>query len=123
MKHFSEAKEIWQKFVPKSGQADTVQGEMLRAVEKLRDEARRNGNRNWDRGFEIFLTYLSEKLSDSNAFDVSTREQTQSILHRLQNFQDPYLQDDFYDELGDRVVEYYKHYGSQLHQKNSSLKR
>src|ERR1041385_5828750 len=105
MKHLKEAKEIWQKFVPKSGQADTVQGEMLRAVEKLRDGARRNGNLNWDRGFEILLAYLSEKLSDSDAFDDSTRKQTESILHRLQNFKEPYLENDFYDELGDRVVE------------------
>jgi hypothetical protein len=28
------------------GLADTVQGELLRAVEKLRDEAQRNGNVN-----------------------------------------------------------------------------
>jgi hypothetical protein len=27
---------IWHDLVPKSGQADTVQGELLRAIEKLR---------------------------------------------------------------------------------------
>lgn len=62
MKYFEEAKEIWQKFVPESGQAETVQGELLRAVEKLRDEAIRNGNGNWDEGFEILLSYIGRKL-------------------------------------------------------------
>ena len=123
MKYLNEAKQIWKEFVPKSGQANTVQGEMLRAVEKLHSEAQRNGNLNWDKGFEILLAYLAEKLSDPSAFDVSTRERTQSILRRLQNFEEPYLKDDFYDELGDRVVEYFKHYGSLPHKKNSSLKR
>ncbi len=41
MQYFEEATRIWQTFVAKSGQAETVQGELLRAVEKLRDEATR----------------------------------------------------------------------------------
>ena len=44
---------IWQTYVPKRGQAATVQGELLRANEKLRDESQRNGNINWDEGHEI----------------------------------------------------------------------
>jgi len=31
--HFDEAKHIWKTFVPKSGQAETVQGELLRGQE------------------------------------------------------------------------------------------
>jgi hypothetical protein len=53
MDYLKEGKDIWSQFVPKSGQALTVQGELLRAVEKMRDEAVRNDNGNWDRGFEI----------------------------------------------------------------------
>jgi hypothetical protein len=45
--YFEEAQDIWKNFVPPSGQAATVQGELLRAIEKLRDEAMRNGNGNW----------------------------------------------------------------------------
>ncbi len=41
---------IWSNYVPKSGQSETVQGELLRAIEKLRDEAHRNGNINWMTG-------------------------------------------------------------------------
>jgi len=51
MKYFEEAKQIWVNYVPKSGQSDTVEGELIRAIEKLRYEAQNNGNVNWDQGF------------------------------------------------------------------------
>ena len=123
MDYFEEAKTIWHEFVPNSGQAETVQGELLRAVEKLRDEAIRNGNGNWDNGFEILLLYLNVKLLDSEVLDKVTIEKTKDILIRLKSFDDPYLEDDFYDYLDNRVVDYYKHYGSQPHIKNEKLQR
>ena len=49
---------IWHNLVPPRGQASTVQGELLRAVEKLRWEAQENGNINWDEGFLILLSFL-----------------------------------------------------------------
>lgn len=42
---------MWKNLVPKSGQADILQGEMLRQAEKLRKEACQNGNINWDDNF------------------------------------------------------------------------
>jgi hypothetical protein len=48
VKYFEEAKHLWRTYVPKQGQSETVQGELIRAIEKLRDEAQRNGNGNWD---------------------------------------------------------------------------
>ncbi len=68
MEHFQEASAIWMQFVPRSGQAETVQGELLRAVEKLRDGAIRNGNTNWDQGFEILLAYVGGHLLDPVVF-------------------------------------------------------
>ncbi len=44
--YFDECKKIWKNFVPKSGQADNLQGEMLRQAVKLRNEACNNGNVN-----------------------------------------------------------------------------
>jgi hypothetical protein len=123
MKYFEEAKNIWQLFVPKAGQAYTVQGELLRAVEKLRDEARRNGNMNWDEGFEILLNYVESKLTDQKVYSEATIDETWNILKRLKDFDNPYLKDDLYDELTDRVVEYFKFYGSQSHTLNVNLKR
>jgi hypothetical protein len=123
MDYFEEAKQIWKSFVPKSGQAETVQGELLRAVEKLRDEALRNGNMNWDEGFEILLNYLENKLTDNKVFSEEKIGRIKLILARLKNFDNPYLKDDLYDELGDRVVDYYKFYGSQIHKINLDLYR
>jgi ankyrin repeat protein len=57
--YLETAKTIWKKLVPKSGQADTIQGELLRAIEKLRDEAQRNGNINYSENcHEILIDYL-----------------------------------------------------------------
>jgi len=122
MLYEDEARAIW-KFVPPSGQADTVQGELMRAVEKLRDEAIRNGNANWDKGFKILLRYLALNLSDPNVFSKSTRAESRKILWRLRFAMFPVLDDAVYDRLGDRVVEYYRHYGSKRHQKNPNLLR
>ena len=68
--YLEKGKFIWQNFVPKSGQAETVQGELLRAIEKLRDEAHRNGNANFNKNcHEILVEYLREKLTDKKIFD------------------------------------------------------
>ena len=121
--YFEEARNIWQQFVPQAGQADTVQGELLRAVEKLRDEAIRNGNGNWDEGFRILLSYLKQHLLDEAVFSTDQISRSKSILNRLRRGRDPLLEDEPYDYLGARVVDYYRRYGSQPHAHNPQLRR
>ena len=121
--HFEEAKSIWQTFVPKRGQAETVQGELLRSVEKLRDESTRNGNMNWDSGFEILLQFAESRLTDPAVYPPEVIASTSAALSRLRNYEHPYLEDDLFDQLGDRVVEYFRHYGSLPHANNPSLHR
>src|SRR5262249_19799402 len=123
MKYFEQAKSIWKNDVPKSGQSETVQGELLRAVEKLRDEAQRNGNGNWDKGFEILLDYLRLKLLDKAVFESNARGEIKLALKTVSDFEHPYVNDDIYDYLVDRVVEYFQHYGSQQHVRNIELWR
>lgn len=123
MKHFEEAQQIWKTFVPPSGQASTVQGELLRAVEKLRDEAIRNGNGNWDAGFEMLIDFLRARLMDPAVYAAATVAGTDAILKRLMDFERPLLDDECFDALGDRVVEYFRHYGSQPHAANPELHR
>ena len=123
MDYLEEGKTIWSQFVPKSGQAQTVQGELLRAVEKLRDEATRNGNGNWDRGFEILLEYLEAHMLDEKVFEPAVLAQTRDTLRRLSDSDNPLLDDEAYDALGDRVVDYYLHYGSQARAINPELYR
>ncbi len=121
--HFEEAKSIWQTYVPKRGQAETVQGELLRSVEKLRDESTRNGNMNWDSGFEILLKYAETRLTDPAVYPPEVIASTRAAFSRLQDYEHPYLEDDLYDQLGDRVVEYFRHYGSLPHANNPNLHR
>jgi len=68
VRHLEEATSIWSTYVPERGQADTVQGELLRAVEKLRDEAVRNGNVNWDAGHEALGRFLAKELASAEVF-------------------------------------------------------
>ena len=118
MQYFDEAHAIWKTYVPKAGQ-----GELLRAVEKLRDESMRNGNINWDTGFELLLAYLRSRLGDRLVFSPAVIARTTAVLDRLANHNDPYLHDDLYDELTDRVVEHFRHYGSQPHVRDPALGR
>ncbi|AUC17136.1 hypothetical protein BTO06_15835 [Tenacibaculum sp. SZ-18] len=122
--YFEKAKFIWQNYVPKSGQAETVQGELLRAVEKLRDEAHRNGNINWDNGHEILGLYVKDTLINSNEFDQETVKQIKSDIQRLLIFEQPYLEDDIYDRLTDRIVDWFiKHPDPVSHELNPDLHR
>jgi hypothetical protein len=120
---FDEARHIWQTYVPRVGQADTVQGELLRAVEKLRDEAIRNGNGNWDESFDILLLYLEERLLDPTVYSDKAIADTRKILARLHAYENPLMDDEPYDELGDRVVEYFRRRGSQPNALNPRLRR
>jgi hypothetical protein len=121
--YLEEGRRIWREFVPKSGQSETVQGELLRAVEKLRDEAMRNGNGNWDEGFRILLAYLKQHLLDPEVYSQDQIERIKTILKRLRRGSDPLLEDEPFDYLGERVVDYYRHYGSKPRTHDPRLKR
>ncbi|MBA2937288.1 hypothetical protein HZF08_03145 [Paenibacillus sp. CGMCC 1.16610] len=107
MKYFEEAKHLWKTYVPKQGQSETIQGELIRAIEKLRDEAQRNGNGNWDDCFNMFCDFLELNLCNSGVFNMLQKMKIRSNIKRLRKFSDPYLEDDIYDDLTDRVVEWY----------------
>ncbi|MFD1314283.1 hypothetical protein [Namhaeicola litoreus] len=121
--YVEQAKYIWENFVPKSGQAEYVQGELLRALEKLRDEAQRNGNGNfYKKCHKAFLKYLKEKLSDEHIFDKEMIKQINRELDKLSHQRQPYIEDDVYDYLSDRIVDWYLYYGNELrHAFNTNL--
>ena len=63
-KYFDECNYIWKNYVPEIGQANVLQGELLRELEKLRYEAQNNGNMNWDKISSIFaILYLKRFVS------------------------------------------------------------
>ena len=121
--YFERAKAIWTQFVPESGQAKFRQGELLRSIEKLRDEAQRNGNGNFDDSCHtIMIEYLRTYLVDDELFNKSIKIQIGNYLDKLANKESPYLNDDIYDFLSDRVVDWYDHFGDKVvHEKNKNL--
>ncbi|MBA4385449.1 MAG: hypothetical protein C0410_11995 [Anaerolinea sp.] len=110
---------IWQNLVPKHGQADSIQGEILRSIERLRTEAQENGNINWDEGYELFITFLQETFENETKFSAEMKESINSDLFRLRNFLPvdkleydsqksmlPYVEDDLYDRLGGYLIQF-----------------
>ena len=97
---------LWERLVPRSGPADTVQGELRRAAGNLRDEALRNGNANWSDIHEEQRRFLKKHLSSSDCLTEQQRRDVRSALRRLADHEYPYIKDDLYDFLEDCVVMY-----------------
>ena len=106
LKYPDEARDLWVRYVPPAGQADTVQGELMRAVEKLRDEAQRNGNQNWDSGHVILAEYLRDTLTMSGLFDAMAAGEIRGDVGRLLDYEYPQTADEPFDRLTDRIVEW-----------------
>ncbi len=64
-----EQAKLWQALVPPSGQADTLQGELIRIAGKLTDQAFRNGNMNWDADHERMWRFVREKIAGDPIFE------------------------------------------------------
>ncbi len=86
MRYFEEAKQIWKTLLPKSGQADTVQGELIRAIERLRWESQNNGNGNWDEGFDRFCDFLEQTLAVRPPFDDDALSEIRTDISRLPEY-------------------------------------
>jgi len=121
--YLETAKVIWKKLVPSSGQADTVQGELLRAIEKLRDEAQRNGNYNFSKNcHKRLIKYLKKHLIDKTVFNKEVVDEIKENLKTLSKGNQPYTEDDIYDNITNRIVDWYLENPKQLsHIKNNKL--
>lgn len=107
--YHTQAKYIWKTYVPKSGIAETIQGELMRSIEKLRDEAQRNGNKNWNNitSHEQLALFIQKTLIDSGIFDASAIEEIQKNIARILNYKSPATSDDVYDFIVYRIVEWF----------------
>lgn len=79
-KYFSECKYIWKNYVPKSGQAKCLQGELLREIENIRCEAQDNGNINWDDDYSYFCDFISSELAKQTIFSDAEKEEIKLIM-------------------------------------------
>lgn len=106
MKYSEQAKALWKSSVPSRGQADTVQGELLRAIEKLRDEGMRNGNINWDEGHQMLLDLLRSTLLGDDTLGAESKVALVRDLDCLANYERPVTRDDLYDRIVNHLVEW-----------------
>lgn len=111
-KYQTEVNELFDSLVPDSGQADTLQGELIRCIARLASESHRNGNANWDKGFKIMALFLEKHLSDGTFSSELTKEIKQDISLIIASGKDPennayiYEKEDSYTRITDRVVEW-----------------
>jgi hypothetical protein len=99
-------RQIWKNYVPNSGQSLCIQGELLRAIEKLRDEAHRNGNVNWDFGHEILAKFILDTLLDKKDISENSKVILKTDIKRILKFEVPYLEDDLFDRIGHIILDW-----------------
>lgn len=85
----------------------SLAGELLRAVETLRDEAQRNGNVNYKSNHKKMAVFVRDTLIRSGYFGQTDVERIRSGTEKLMKGRRPYKQDDVYDQLVDEVCVYH----------------
>jgi hypothetical protein len=106
----AEFQRLWKKLVPTTGQANTVQGELVRAIGRLSDEAYRNGNINFDKGHRILCKYLRENLKDPAIFTTDEIQEIDQCIDQVLDAKHPDLSgsSSCYYRLAEKVVRWCK---------------
>jgi hypothetical protein len=106
--HYPEALyKIWNEMVPREGPAPTVQGELLRSVEKLREEAQQHANAHYRKTHKRMAVFVRDTLIGSGIFDKTEQERIRSEAGRLMKAGKPVVEDQLYDHLVDQVCVFY----------------
>lgn len=141
---FDECKYIWKNYVPKNGQANNLQGELLREIEKIRCEAQDNGNINWDDDYSYFCDFISQELSKLSIFSSKEKQEIKLIMKYIkecgiyaQKFNRgeildkevdmsklAYTKDNLYDVICDKIGKLQKENPEPIpYEKNENIKR
>ena len=127
--YFDECKYIWKNYVPQAGQADNLQGELLREIEKIRCEAQDNGNINWDDDYSYFCDFISEiNLIMAYIKECGTYAQKFYSGKKSENNVDmekiAYVNDNLYDRICDKIGRLHKENGEPMpYEKNDDIVR
>ncbi len=122
-----EQSRLWKELVPPNGQADTLQGELIRITGKLTDQAYRNGNMNWDSDHERMWRFIGEKIANDPIF--SSEEQAlirEKIEEIIRDQECPDLSGDGspYYLVTEKVVDWCMAHPAPIpHEKDPTLKR
>ena len=98
---------IWNEMVPREGPAPTVQGELLRSVEKLREEAQQHANAHYRKTHKRMAIFLRDTLLGSGIFDKNEKDRIRSEAGRLMKAGKPVVDDQLYDHLVNQVCVFY----------------
>ena len=94
---------VYNELVPRSGPAATRIGELLRAIERLRNEALGNANINWGPMFEDMVAYICRQLADREC-DADLAELRSSTTRRLAS-------EAIFDRLLARIMDEWRAHG------------
>lgn len=95
--------------IPVQGKSETIEGEMLRGLDNLRDEAQRNGNVNFYKVHKEYAELISATLNNATFFNQKEKEKITKATKKLMHAKKPYLEDDLYDYLTDQICVFYRH--------------
>jgi hypothetical protein len=117
-KYQIEYDQLWDKLVPPSGQAATLQGELVREIGRLTIEAYRDGNINWNygTGYWLFSEFLVRYLQDPKVFNPEELREIGADIDLIRHYADePFdlkcvREEEAYCRLTNRVVEWCLHY-------------
>lgn len=82
----SELSELWKKLVPKEGEAETIQGEMVRANGMLGNDFYRSDFCNWFPKYYNFHQFLVANLIDENTFKPFTLAVIRADLRAIKSY-------------------------------------
>ena len=82
-------------------------GQLLTAVETLREEAQQHGNAAYGKRHKRMAIFVRDTLAKSGIFDKATIDRIRSSTAALMKASKPYLQDDLYDQLVDLICVFY----------------
>jgi hypothetical protein len=106
--YLNTANFLWDTYVPKEGQATTLQGELIRSIEKLEHEIAGNGKINWNEQHVILGRSLRDNLVNSGVFPSEIQREIWNDIDKLIRDEYEVCTDvDVYDRLTRRIVEWY----------------
>jgi hypothetical protein len=118
---------LWKELVPADGQANTLQGELIRIAGKLTDQAFRNGNMNWDADHARMWRFIGDKISDDGGFSAEDRAKIRQKVEEIIRDQEcPNLRGDDspYYFVSEKVVDWCIAHPTPIpHLENPELKR
>ena len=84
--YLAECRYIWAHYVPEKGTSSCLQGELLRELEKLRNEAQERANINWDQDYDYFCEFIKQEICEQSVYCKEEKILTAKIMDEIRNY-------------------------------------